>query len=87
MLKEGSCYDQLLSVLTRGFYVFLPRQDQQYAFLLSLNKIELLDLVDIHFRTCSSRSTPQLSFIKNINKEHIVQKYENNSNFNAIFLD
>lgn len=84
-MKEVSCYDKLLSVLIRGFYIFLPRQDQQYTFLLSLNKMELLDLVDIHFRPCSGRSNPQFSFIKYVNRDQVVEKYENNCNFLSIF--
>lgn len=84
-LREGEAHDQLLVVLLRGFYLFFPKQEQQYAFLLGLLKIEFVDLVDFHFRPFSNRHSLFQSFIEELRVDQVVERYENGSDFDKFF--
>lgn len=84
-MREGETHDQLLLVLQRGFYLFFPRQEQQYAFLLSLSRLEFVDLVDFHFRPFSNRRTLFQSFIEELRADQVVDRFDNGADFDKFF--
>lgn len=84
-LKESDAHDQLLTVLLRGFYIFFPRQEQQYGFILSLVRLEFCDFVDFHFKSLSNRHTLFQSFIEELRVEQTAERYENGTDFDKYF--